>query len=92
MAIGTALFLIAVGAILRWGVEPDAKIGSTAFDWPVIGLILMIVGALGAAISLIWWRDRAVAWWPARRSTTTAYVEQPPVVEQQRVVEREYIP
>ena len=91
MAIGTALFLIAAGAILRWGVEPDAKIGSTAFDWPVIGLILMIVGALGAAISLFWWRDRAVAWWPARRTTTYVEPAAPatPVVER---VDREYVP
>ena len=79
------------GAILRWGVEPDAKIGSTAFDWPVIGLILMIMGALGAAISLIWWRDRSVALWPARRTTT--YVEgEPRVIDRERVVDREYVP
>lgn len=85
MAIGTALFLIAAGAILRWGVEPDAKLGSTSFDWPVIGLILMIVGALGAAISLLWWRDRSVAWMPGRRTATVVETEQ-------QVVDREYVP
>jgi hypothetical protein len=58
MGIGTSIFLIAVGAILRWGVS-DAVSG---IDLPVIGLILMICGVLGLAISLLWanvWsRDR----------------------------------
>jgi hypothetical protein len=58
MGIGTSIFLIAVGAILRWGVS-DAVSG---VDLPVIGLILMICGVIGLAISLLWanvWsRDR----------------------------------
>ena len=45
MGIGTSIFLIAVGAILRWGVS-DAIDG---VDLPVIGLILMICGVLGLA-------------------------------------------
>ena len=61
MGIGTSILLIAVGAILRWGVS-DAISG---IDLPVIGLILMICGVLGLAISLLWanvWRrDRTVA-------------------------------
>jgi hypothetical protein len=58
MGIGTGIFLIAVGAILRWGVS-DAVEG---VNLPVIGLILMIVGVIGLVVSLlyatIWSRPR----------------------------------
>ena len=50
MGIGTSIFLIALGAILRWGVA-DAIEG---INLPVIGLILMIVGAIGLLISLFY--------------------------------------
>jgi uncharacterized membrane protein len=58
MALGTSLFLIAVGAILRFAVAdavPD-------IDLSTIGLILMIVGVVGMVISFftmsLWRRDR----------------------------------
>jgi Domain of unknown function (DUF6458) len=58
MALGTSLFLIAVGAILRYAVSDSLD----AIDLPVIGLILMIVGVIGLLISLftmtLWDRDR----------------------------------
>ncbi len=61
MGIGTSIFLIAVGAILRWGVA-DAVEG---INLPVIGLILMVVGVIGLLISLFYAnmfnRDRGVA-------------------------------
>lgn len=50
MGIGTGIFLIALGAILRYGVS-DAVNG---VDLPVIGLILMICGVLGLAIALLY--------------------------------------
>ena len=50
MGIGTSIFLIAIGAILRWGVA-DAVEG---VNLPVIGLILMICGVIGLVISLFW--------------------------------------
>ncbi len=50
MGIGTSIFLIAVGAILRWGVS-DALEG---VDLAVIGLILMVVGVIGLLISLFY--------------------------------------
>ena len=61
MGIGTSILLIAVGAILRWGVA-DAVEG---VDMPVIGLILMICGVVGLVISLVW----ASAWSRDRRTT-----------------------
>jgi Domain of unknown function (DUF6458) len=48
MTIGTSLFLIAVGAILRYAVHDSWK----AVDIPTVGLILMIVGAFGLVLGL----------------------------------------
>ena len=49
MRIGTALVLIAVGAILRYAVNVTAE----GFNIHTIGLILMVVGVVGLVISLI---------------------------------------
>jgi hypothetical protein len=57
MALGTSLFLIAVGAILRFAVTVTAR----GFSIQTIGVILMIVGIVGLLISLLWmtiWADR----------------------------------
>ena len=51
MGIGTSIFLIALGAILRWGVT-NSVVAGIRLD--VIGLILMVVGVIGLAISLLW--------------------------------------
>ena len=48
MAIGTSLFLIAVGAILRYAI--DATVAG--IDIQTAGLILMIIGVIGLAIGL----------------------------------------
>ena len=48
MTIGTSLFVIAVGAILRYAVKDTWN----AVDIPTIGLILMLDGALGFLIGL----------------------------------------
>jgi hypothetical protein len=60
MALGTSLFLIALGAVLRFAVSVSAH----GFSIHTIGVILMIVGGVGLIISLLWmtmWRDRAAA-------------------------------
>lgn len=57
MGIGTSLFLIAAGAILRYAVT----VSSSAVNVQTVGLILMIVGVVGLVISLLWitvWSDR----------------------------------
>lgn len=57
MALGTSLFLIAVGAILRFAVTAT----TTALNIHTVGTILMIVGGVGLVISLFWmtvWADR----------------------------------
>jgi hypothetical protein len=48
MTIGTSLFLIAVGAILRYAVETTVA----GIDIQTAGLILMIIGVIGLAIGL----------------------------------------
>ncbi len=48
MTIGTSLFLIAVGAILRYAV--DATVAG--IDIQAAGLILIIIGVIGLAIGL----------------------------------------
>ena len=47
MEIGSALFLIAVGAILRFAVTWEVS----GFDIQLAGLILMIVGVVGLVIA-----------------------------------------
>jgi hypothetical protein len=51
MGVGTSIILIAVGAILDFAV----KVHTTGFNLNTIGLILMIVGAVGLLLSLIFW-------------------------------------
>ncbi len=50
MQFGTSLFLIAVGAVLRFAVH----VSTTSFSVHTVGVILMVVGAVGLAISLLW--------------------------------------
>jgi hypothetical protein len=52
MRIGASLFLIAVGAILRFAVDASHQ-NTHGFDIGTAGVILMIVGALGVVISAI---------------------------------------
>ncbi len=49
MGIGASIFLIAVGAILAFAVRLDAE----GIDLNAVGWILMIVGAVGALLSLL---------------------------------------
>jgi hypothetical protein len=48
MGIGTSIFLIAVGAILRYAVDVTVE----GIEIDTIGLILIVVGAIGLVISL----------------------------------------
>ena len=57
VGIGTSIFLIAVGAILRYAVTGNVE----GVDLDVVGLILMIVGAAGLVLTFLWmtiWADR----------------------------------
>jgi len=50
MPLGTSIFLIAVGAILRYAVTATVS----GISITTVGLILMIVGALGLVLSLFY--------------------------------------
>jgi hypothetical protein len=48
MGIGTSLFLIAVGAILKFAVDASVS----GIEIATVGVILMVVGVVGLLISL----------------------------------------
>jgi hypothetical protein len=88
MGISVSLLLIAVGAVLTWGVTAEAE----GLDVNAIGVILMIVGILGLVLSLIFWSS----WGGFRRRAT--YVEGGPVRRsaaprrRETVIEEEDVP
>jgi uncharacterized YccA/Bax inhibitor family protein len=51
MGISVSLILIAIGAILTWAVSADVS----GVDLQTVGVILMVVGAVGGLISLVFW-------------------------------------
>jgi hypothetical protein len=70
MGVGTSIFLIAVGAILRFAVS--------GFNINTLGLMFMVVGVIGLLISLVFG-----SLWTWRR--TGAVVEERPVVREREV-------
>jgi hypothetical protein len=74
MGIGVSLLLIAAGAILVWGVTGEVS----GLDLDAVGVILMVVGALGAVLSMIFWSSwGGPGYWSTRRRGP---VEGPPPV------------
>ena len=51
MGIGVSIFLFAIGAILAFAVETQTR----GIDLNAVGVILMVVGAVGVLISLLFW-------------------------------------
>ncbi len=49
MTIGASLFLIAVGAILRYAVTDSVK----GVDLQTVGVILMVVGVVGLLLGIV---------------------------------------
>jgi len=76
MGYGVSIFLLAVGAILTWAVNVSVE----GLDLEVIGVILMVVGAIGLLFSLLFWSSIA----ERRRGGT--------VVERGTVIERDVMP
>jgi hypothetical protein len=57
MGIGTSLFLIAVGAVLRYAVTANVS----WIDLNTVGTVLLVVGVIGLLLSIAWiaaYRDR----------------------------------
>ena len=70
MGLGVSLLLIAVGAILVWGLQSDiAGISEDA-----IGVILMVVGAVGLILSMMFWSS----WGGVGGRRRSTYVEEGP--------------
>jgi DMSO/TMAO reductase YedYZ heme-binding membrane subunit len=65
MGIGASLFLIAVGAICYWALDFDIA----GIDIDAIGVILMVIGALGLVLSLLFWSSFS----PMRRRETVVH-------------------
>jgi uncharacterized protein DUF6458 len=51
MGVGVSLLLIAAGAILTWAVSAE----TSGIDLNTVGVILMVVGAIGVVLSLVFW-------------------------------------
>ena len=72
MGLGVSIFLIALGAILAFAVTAEVA----GLDIQVVGWILLIVGILGALLSMIFWSSwGGPAYWSSRRRT---YVDEGP--------------
>lgn len=73
MGLGVGIFLIAVGAILAFGINVNT---GGAIDLHTIGWILMVVGLLGTVLSMVFWSSWGGPSYFRRRRTT--YAEAPP--------------
>ncbi len=71
MGIGVSLILIAAGAILTWAIN----VSSSGFNINTIGIILMVVGAIGIILSLMFWSSWGGVGGTRRRTT---YIDEGP--------------
>ena len=62
MGISTSIVLLAIGAILAFAVE----VAVSGIELQTVGWILMVVGAIGLVLSLVFWSS-----WGGSRSRTT---------------------
>jgi beta-lactamase regulating signal transducer with metallopeptidase domain len=71
--LGTSIFLIAVGAILRYAVTASVS----GINIATVGLILIIVGIVGLVLSIFY----MLTWGPRRRVASERVVERDPYRE-----------
>lgn len=62
-----SLLIIAVGAILTWGVHDR----SSSINLDVVGIVLMVVGAIGFLLTMFFWES----WWGPGYFRRTAYAQ-----------------
>jgi hypothetical protein len=82
MRIGAGLLLIAVGAILRFGIS---TVSTHSIAIHTIGDILMVVGVLGVVLWLVVWAPWSRRRRPAYRDDAPAYREEPVYREERSV-------
>jgi predicted membrane channel-forming protein YqfA (hemolysin III family) len=75
MSLGVSIFLLVVGAILRFAITADTE----GFNIHTVGIILIAAGALGVVLSLLFWSSFS----PYRRGA--AVVGDDTVVEERRI-------
>lgn len=75
MGLGTSLFLIAAGAILRFAVT----VTTHGFNLHTVGVILMVVGVVGLLISLFWMKM-----WATRRQRVEPVATADPQITRER--------
>jgi hypothetical protein len=90
MRIGSGLLLIAVGAILRFGISTVSTHGVAIHT---IGDILMVVGVLGVVLWMVVWAPWSRSRRPGYRDEAPVYREEPvyrgePVYREERSVYR----
>ena len=51
MGISLSILLIAIGAVLAWAVDAEVS----GIDVQAAGVILVVVGAIGLVVSLVFW-------------------------------------
>ena len=81
MGIGTGIFLLAVGAILRFAVTTTTK----GVNIQTVGDILMIVGGLGILLSLFFWNSWGGFGGDRRGTTTVVREHDVPVVHDREI-------
>lgn len=64
MGIGISLFFLAAGAILNYAISVDDPSG---VNLNTIGVILMVVGAVGVVLSMVFWSR--LGWGGGQRET-----------------------
>jgi hypothetical protein len=81
MGIGVSIVLIAVGAVLDFAITVSNTHG---FNLHTIGVILMVVGAIGLVVSLVFWSS-----WGGFGGYRRDVVADGPPVRRRRVVDEE---
>ena len=72
MGTAASLLMIAAGAIMAWAVTTTA----TGFNIHTVGIILMVVGAVGLVLSIVFWSSwGGYGGFSGRRDGSTTVVE-----------------
>ena len=79
MGFGVSIVLVAIGAILAWGVTAEVS----GIDIQVVGVILLVVGIAGFLLSMLFWSSWGGPAYFGRARTT--YVDDGPVEVERRV-------
>jgi len=82
VGIGVSLILIAVGAVLAFAVH----VTTSGFNVNTVGYILLVVGVVGALISLVFWSS-----WGGVGGARRTVVDEGPVARRRTVVEDDVV-